>query len=76
MGLLSCAACFLVRCSDLGGIGFFILVCMINGIVHAFRCSPAWRVVYLVTQSSLGFLTVATPVLFTTSSLPIIMYYL
>jgi adiponectin receptor len=39
----------------------FILVCMINGVVHAFRCSPAWRVFYLLTQSSLGLLTLATP---------------
>ena len=26
---------------DLAGIGFFILVCMVNGVVHAFRCTPA-----------------------------------
>ena len=30
----------LLRC-DLAGIGFFILVCMVNGVVHAFRCTPA-----------------------------------
>jgi adiponectin receptor len=46
---------------DLAGIGFFILVCMINGVAHAFRCAPAWRVFYLVTQTTLGLLTLATP---------------
>ena len=46
---------------DLAGIGFFILVCMINGVVHAFRCTPAWRAFYLVTQTALGLLTLATP---------------
>ena len=46
---------------DLAGIGFFILVCMINGVVHAFRCTPAWRTFYLVTQSTLGLLTLAAP---------------
>ncbi len=46
---------------DLAGIGFFILVCMVNGVIHAFRCTPAWRTFYLVTQTTLGLLTLATP---------------
>lgn len=48
---------------DLAGIGFFILACMINGVVLGFRCAPGWRAVYLTTQSCLGAVTLLAPLL-------------
>jgi adiponectin receptor len=60
-GALSAASAAALLKLDLGGIGLFMLACMINGVLVGFSCAPHLQQFYLCTLCSVGSVALVAP---------------